>query len=287
MDRWHEALEFAHAAGIAVAFNLNVLQGRWKSYTTAIKTHNHTLQRQAVWDSTNAHALMTWTVANVSPALWPKHFGLGNELQWFLTPEQWAEDFVALHAMIQEIFTDPTTRPSTYGPCNAGVNHDWSLAFLSNITSHASPGTHPLGAFTYHGYQHHGSSVDSIAMMSGGIDASKVFFETVEAMHHSSTASSTGLWITETAWSGIICTCTPYTIVPHYTILIHYTHPPSTIHHTPYTIHHTPYTIHHTPYTIHHTHALHSYTIHNVSLRTGRCTERWCACSGRRNVQDR
>jgi hypothetical protein len=55
-----------------------------------------------------------------------------------------------------------------------------------------------------------------------------------------------------------------------YTVLIHYTPTPYTIHHTtphhtthtPYTTpHHTPYTIHHTPYTIHHTPYTH--TIHH------------------------
>ena len=94
VDRWHEVLEFAHAVGIRVTLNLNVLHGRWESYTAAYVNNaynmTHTPTRRPAWDSSNARALMEWTVANVPPDMWPSAFGLGNELDWYLAPEQWA-----------------------------------------------------------------------------------------------------------------------------------------------------------------------------------------------------
>ena len=130
-------------------------------------------------------------------------------------PRQWAEDIVTLHALIQEIFPPHATKPSINAPGNAwcaGGNAwdtawqpmlEWSTYFLGNITSKAAAGTHPLAAFTFHGYQHYGRpTVDAIAAMNEThIDASKAFFEAMALMHNTSTERAGGLWITETAWT--------------------------------------------------------------------------------------
>ena len=71
---------------------------------------------------------------------------------------------------------------------------------MNNIT--ALGGKNALGAFSFHGYQHPDSTVAAVADMvgRGGIDASREYFETVNANHKSANTESQ-LWITETAWS--------------------------------------------------------------------------------------
>jgi hypothetical protein len=62
---------------------------------------------------------------------------------------------------------------------------------------------HPqaLDAFTFHGYQHGLSSVESVASMNGSeVDASRGYFASVAAMHAQANTTSK-LWITETSWS--------------------------------------------------------------------------------------
>ena len=48
------------------------------------------------WDSSAARALLEWTAANIKPELWPVAFGLGYELNGYLTPEAWAQNVVTL-----------------------------------------------------------------------------------------------------------------------------------------------------------------------------------------------
>ena len=199
MARWKEALEFTHRAGIQVTFNLNVLHGRFDDYSDSKPLGSN--GRRPDWDSSEARALMMWTKANVDPALWPAHFGLGNELQSYLPAAQWAGDSVNMYSLIEEVFggTPGTGQiPNTYGPCNAGLNAVWNTDYLNNITA-----MHPkaLGAWSFHGYNHGGETVEVVANMgAAGIDNSRSFFAAATAVHKAAQTSSQ-IWITETAWS--------------------------------------------------------------------------------------
>ena len=209
MERWKEALVWAHRNGFRVAFNLNALHGRYANYTAYLRapewwegcTHLPCRAKPA-WDSSNARALMEWTVSNVHPDMWPASFGLGNELQYYLPAAQWARDSVTMYELVQEIFAPaaahPTQVPSTYGPCNSGLMAEWSTDYLNNVTA-VNPSA--LAAFTFHGYQHGSPSVESVASMDGPeVDASRGYFASVAAMHAQAN-TTTQLWITETAWS--------------------------------------------------------------------------------------
>jgi hypothetical protein len=106
VERWSELLHFANATGIKVGFNLNLLHGRWPQYTAAVRRTSKvpTPAELAPWDSSNARALLEWTVANMPEELWPAAFGLGNELAWFISPGTWAHDVETLAKMLEEIF---------------------------------------------------------------------------------------------------------------------------------------------------------------------------------------
>ena len=213
MQRWKEALAWAYRNGIQVTFNLNLLHGRYRNYSAYLRepewwegcTHLACPEKPP-WDSSNARGLMEWTAANVQPEMWPAAFGLGNELQYYLPAAQWARDSVTMYELVREIFTpaarDPGQVPQTYGPCNSGswiYTAKWSTNYLNNITN-MNP--HALNAFTFHGYQHSNSSVESVASMAGPeVDASRAYFASVAAMHAQANTTAK-LWITETAWSG-------------------------------------------------------------------------------------
>lgn len=122
MERWTEALEFAGTVGMKIAFNLNILHGRWKDYQIFHQTHAKGPLERPPWDSSNARALMEYTVQNVAPSKWPAAFGLGNELANYLTAEQWARDTVEMHALVKEIFP-ADQQPLIFGPCNANTDN--------------------------------------------------------------------------------------------------------------------------------------------------------------------
>ena len=232
MDRWTEALEATHRWGMQVVFNLNLLHGRFDDYS---KKHFHSDGPIPPWDSSEARALMEYTVKNVAPEQWPAYFGLGNELNGYISPAQWAADNVIMHNLVQETFgnakvphpqaarlkeifsevavpggsTDESDAaggggviPSTYGPCN-GMGSPWSADYLSNLTAMSSKtvdGKNPITAFSFHTYNHGGSAVDNVAAMIGGIDRSRDAFSNAAGIH-SAADTNTKLWITETAWS--------------------------------------------------------------------------------------
>ena len=212
MERWREALEWAHSNGLRITFNLNILHGRYADYP-GFDGHTHNQSNNPAWDSSNARALMQWTAMNVEPELWPAAFGLGNELNGYLLPEQWADDSITMYNLVQEIFganavaapqtngagtrTNASRVPSTYGPGCDGLHAEWSAQYLNNITAKKPEA---LGAFSVHAYQHNASTVADVAGMSGSeVDASRVFFASVVAMHAAADSRSK-LWITESAW---------------------------------------------------------------------------------------
>ena len=224
MERWSEALEAAHRWGMRVTFNLNLLHGRYEDYSSGARHYPTSAGGTALppWDSSEARSLLEWTAANIKPELWPVAFGLGNELNGYMTPEAWAQDMITTHGMIRDVFgkhrkpqisseaagllraaserAEAAAVPSTYGPCNGPqAIGDFSSEFMNNITA---LGKNALGAFSFHGYQHPDSTVAAVADMvgRGGIDASREYFETVNANHKSANTESQ-LWITETAWS--------------------------------------------------------------------------------------
>ena len=145
--RWNETLHFAHDVGAHVVFNLNLLHGRgfpprYGKGPCVVK---------AAWDSANAEALLRWTVANVPPAMWPSHFGLGNELDDCLTADQWLADLCTLQAVIDRVFPAAGGRPRLVAPDVAQGTLDWQRDFLEGWASapalaNASDGA----AFAYH-----------------------------------------------------------------------------------------------------------------------------------------
>lgn len=200
MARWTEALEFAHRSGLQVVFNLNVLHGRFDDYSDQRKPGPN--GTRPPWDPSEARALMQWTKDNIEAEKWPAYFGLGNELQNYLTAEQWAHDTVTVWNMIKEIFGGTPGDgdiPYTYGPCNAGLNAAWNTDYMEHITK-LEPKA--LGALSFHGYNHGTATWEAVASMSenNGLDSSRTFFQSVVNMHSAADTNSK-LWITETAWS--------------------------------------------------------------------------------------
>ena len=93
MARWKEVLEFAHDVGMKVAFNLNVLHGRWADYTAAWKCRRFKKRPcpptgpggyRPPWNFSNARALMQYT-ATLPRKIWPARFGLGSISSWQLS----------------------------------------------------------------------------------------------------------------------------------------------------------------------------------------------------------
>ena len=196
------------------------------------------------WDSSEARALMEYTAKNVAPAKWPAYFGLGNELGSYVSPEQWAADNVIMSNLVQEtfgkakvahpeavrlkkIFSEAAAAggtadaagaagdagagviPSTYGPCNCMGDPTWSIEYLGNLTdmsSKTTDGKNPIAAFSFHAYDHGGSTVASVAAMDIGIDTERrLRLEPAAAVFHNATSTAHGtttqLWITEIAAS--------------------------------------------------------------------------------------
>ena len=206
MARWREALQFGHDTGMQITFNLNILHGRWDDYTATIKCRRKKncpplppSGYRPRWDSSNARALMEYT-KSLPKELWPARFGLGNELNWYIPPQQWAEDMIEMSTMLKEVF-GAASSIATYGPCNAGLLGTWSSEFLGNISER---GPSALGAFSFHGYQHSRPTSANIAQFPG-IDASRDFFESVYQQDWKKGSAAPNkdaeLWITETAWT--------------------------------------------------------------------------------------
>jgi hypothetical protein len=218
MQRWRAVLEFGHATGLQVTLNLNLLAGRWKSFTAMFQQMNghfdecayppsvgycHAVRRP-VWDPSNTRALMEWTVGNVPRQQWPSAFGLGNELQYYLTPQQLAEDFDVLHRLVAEVFSDPAHRPMIYGPCNAVIpGQDWSHWLLNNL-SKLNP--HALDAYSYHSYNHNGGDDANVAALAAAdvvLDRDREFMQNISVYDYvpHKPSGTKQLWITETAWT--------------------------------------------------------------------------------------
>ena len=107
MERWRETLDFAHATGTKIAFNLNALNGRSTLPGTAKKGRGTCgLANTTVppWDTTEAEALMIWTRDNIAEARWPAYWGLGNELSGLLTPAVYAADIARLQQLLRGVF---------------------------------------------------------------------------------------------------------------------------------------------------------------------------------------
>ena len=116
-------------------------------------------------------------------------------MQWYLPPQQWAEDVAQLHTLIQDVFGSGGAAPLTYAPCNSGLLEEWSGQFLANVTSLDKSA---LGAFSFHGYQHNDITPQNIAAFPG-INASRQFFEQVYTQDWSS--SPVDATQTQVAWS--------------------------------------------------------------------------------------
>lgn len=204
VDRWAEMLDFAAAVNVKVAFNLNILAGRWPVFARAWKNGRERPATLPSWDPENAKALMQWTASHVPRERWPAAWGLGNELQWFFTPQQYAHDLAALAVVVADVF--PTDyRPLIFAPDDA---NSAALSFGGPLLAEIAARGQSIGAFTFHGYQHSGSDVDAeaAALRDGraGLDASGQYYAQVAQMFRSATANASvppQLWITETAWS--------------------------------------------------------------------------------------
>ena len=105
--RWAEALEATSRWGMQVVFNLNLLHGRFEDYSNPKKPAGRGLDGDKTlppWDHSEAQALMEWTVKNVKQELWPAAFGLGNELNGYISPEIWASDVITMKNLIKKTF---------------------------------------------------------------------------------------------------------------------------------------------------------------------------------------
>ena len=246
MERWTEALDATHRWGMQVVFNLNLLHGRFNDYSEKHYKSNGTIPP---WDSSEARALMEYTAKNVAPEKWPASFGLGNELGSYVSPEQWATDNLIMRNLVHETFgkakvahpqaarlkgifsglSDASGQgatgaagatvgsagiiPSTYGPCNCMGSVPWSLEYLGNLTAMSSKtadGKNPIAAFSFHAYDHGGSTVAEVATISRAhgfhvdIDTERdMRFEPAAATWRAAN-TTTKLWITETAASVVL-----------------------------------------------------------------------------------
>ena len=90
-----------------------------------------------------------------------------------------------------------------YAPCNAnGDSVGWGGQFLDAL--HAPAGSSSaLSAFTFHGYQHGGATVDAVVagIQGAGIDTSRAFYKSIAEVHAQHAPKGAKLWITETAFS--------------------------------------------------------------------------------------
>ena len=197
--RWNETLHFAHAVGWRVAFTLNLLHGRGfpPRYGTA------SCVVKAAWDPSNAEALLRWTVANVPPAMWPSHLGLGNELDDCLTADQWLADLRTLQAVVDRVFP-AAQRPALVAPDVAQGTLDWQRDFLEGWASEPTLANATGGAaFAYHSYHNSNGTVQFLgdAVFDPEYYAGFLYDYTAHGGLQRLAAPGLELWLTETSSS--------------------------------------------------------------------------------------
>jgi hypothetical protein len=134
-------------------------------------------------------------VATVPEERWPRWIGLGNELDWFITPAQYAADLASLAHVLDLVFQNTTAgaRPRVYAPCDASwPPMPWQANFLDTVRAAAANGSHLLDAFSYHSYTHTGVDVATMdAEMGSQINASAAFFDGAQAVFSAHAPSGT------------------------------------------------------------------------------------------------
>eukprot|EP01051_Picozoa_sp_SAG22_P004987 SAG22_NODE_284_length_13033_cov_21.541828_5_plen_1109_part_00 len=210
MERWRETLDFAHATGMNVAFNLNAINGR-SHLPSVAKKGNGTCGAATApvppWDSTEAEALMVWTRDNIAEDKWPTYWGLGNELTGLISPQQYAADIEGLQRLLSRVFVGHNRQPSVYAPCGC-TGTEWNSELLAAIKANDTP----LGAWSRHDYGHSEMTVASMAdaLYGGSLAAIEVSGATYAAIQSAMTPDvrpkdsegrPTASWITESAWS--------------------------------------------------------------------------------------
>lgn len=205
MDRWNETLEFAHATGLKVALNLNILAGRMPLGKTS---------GALPWDSTEAEALLVWTRDNIAAEKWPAYWGLGNELlDSIIPPAVYASDIATLHALVDKVFgskrmeSPATPRPSIYAPCGDNSPSGYT-ALLEYLKANGTT----LDAWSWHAYSHGENTVESMSSaLYGGslaaIGASGAAYSQFNATNPPALrplderGHPSASWVTETAWA--------------------------------------------------------------------------------------
>ena len=206
MERWRETLDFAHATGMKVAFNLNAINGRSQLPGVALKgngTCGAATASVPPWDATEAEAILVWTRDNIPEEKWPAYWGLGNELTGLIPPQQYAADIGTLQRLVSSVFAGKRRQPSVYAPCGC-TGAAWNSKLLAAVKANGTP----LGAWSWHAYGHSEMTVASMAeaLYGGSLAAiqtsGKIFEQSQKVItNNDSAGSSTESWITESAWS--------------------------------------------------------------------------------------
>lgn len=114
-DRWDEIIEFAEATNLRIVFGLNLMFGRESGNT---------------WDSSNAHALLSYT-AQKHPSF-SHGFGLGNEKEFVVTAQDTASCYNILRKIVDSLWPVSAHRPIIIGP-DLNPRPDWLSVFLANL----------------------------------------------------------------------------------------------------------------------------------------------------------
>lgn len=154
-------LALAEAASARLVFGLNIANAgcpRGPAYKTCLSRPGRQWNGSSAWNSTNAEGMVRFLAERGQPYA----YELGNEENAHyprlgLSPEQEAQSFRRLAAIVAEAYPDAATRPKIIGPdadyqdTNATqklLYKSWAEAFLGNVSEFRVP----LHAATLHEY---------------------------------------------------------------------------------------------------------------------------------------
>jgi len=172
---WANTLAFTRAAKAKMVFGLSLNTGHDRRAGRGL------LQFPQVWNSSNARALLQWTIKQGSDDLL-FGFELGNEQNSKYSGATIARNFAILHNLTVELWPDKTRRPRLIGPDPHSFKQDGVEAplidWMEDFMRTAKELEVPIYAVTHHEY----IEVDSTSFTSPNkLDVTKVIAVAVNA----------------------------------------------------------------------------------------------------------
>lgn len=157
---WTNLLDFTEASGSKMIFGLSMNTGHDRRRLRSLEGEDAGVDGNRppdpfprIWDASNAHALLNWTIAHGRDHLL-YGFELGNEQNTQYSGDEIAANFAVLSNLTRDLWPDETRRPLLFGP-DPHSFHDADkslLAFIREFLEGVRSRQVPLKGVTHHEY---------------------------------------------------------------------------------------------------------------------------------------